>query len=148
MLQKSFLTDPVLCRAGDSNLCSGAQVREFICSLPRHALLADVGCGNGKYFGVRPDLALLASDRSPNLAEAAADRCLLQIWLLRARSCPTPDSLPLLWLILAPATHKLLVFPCPLVCHRQQHFCALPGPPIVSCMAPSPMSHVHRLAWD
>ena len=50
-------------------------MREFIAALPRHALLADVGCGNGKYFGVRPDLVMLASDRSPNLAEAAADRC-------------------------------------------------------------------------
>jgi hypothetical protein len=26
--------------------------------------VADVGCGNGKYFGVRRDLAVLGSDRS------------------------------------------------------------------------------------
>jgi hypothetical protein len=28
------------------------------------AVVADVGCGNGKYFGVRQDLAVLGSDRS------------------------------------------------------------------------------------
>ena len=50
------------------------QVREFIDGLPQSGLVADVGCGNGKYFGVRPDLAILGSDRSPNLAETAARR--------------------------------------------------------------------------
>ena len=49
-------------------------MREFIKSLPPSALVADVGCGNGKYFDVRPDLAVLGSDRSPNLAETAAKR--------------------------------------------------------------------------
>jgi alkylated DNA repair protein alkB family protein 8 len=28
------------------------------------AVVADVGCGNGKYYGVRRDLAVLGSDRS------------------------------------------------------------------------------------
>ena len=50
------------------------QVREFIDSLPHSGLVADVGCGNGKYFSVRPDLAVLGSDRSPNLAATAARR--------------------------------------------------------------------------
>lgn len=50
------------------------QVREFLESLPPCALIADVGCGNGKYFGVRPDVAVLGSDRSPKLAETAAKR--------------------------------------------------------------------------
>lgn len=50
------------------------QVRAFIDSLPERGLVADVGCGNGKYFGVRPDLTILASDRSPRLAEVAARR--------------------------------------------------------------------------
>ena len=51
-----------------------SQVREFLESLPPAAVLADVGCGNGKYFGVRPDVAVLGSDRSPNLAETASKR--------------------------------------------------------------------------
>lgn len=63
-------TQVVLCDLVDP----GLQVREFIESLPPSALVADVGCGNGKYFDVRPDLAVLGSDRSPNLAETAAKR--------------------------------------------------------------------------
>ena len=34
--------------------------------------MADVGCGNGKYFRVRHDVAILGSDRSPGLAASAA----------------------------------------------------------------------------
>lgn len=56
-----------------------AQVKAFLQSLPPGALLADVGCGNGKYFGVRRDIAVLGSDRSPNLAETAARRSLLSL---------------------------------------------------------------------
>lgn len=40
------------------------KVREFMAALPAGAVVADVGCGNGKYFGVRPDVAVLGSDRS------------------------------------------------------------------------------------
>lgn len=45
------------------------RVRQFINSLPGGALVADVGCGNGKYFGVRADIAVLGSDRSLGLAQ-------------------------------------------------------------------------------
>ena len=54
-------------------------MKAFLQSLPPGALLADVGCGNGKYFGVRRDIAVLGSDRSPNLAETAARRSLLSL---------------------------------------------------------------------
>lgn len=50
------------------------RVREFIESLPAGAVVADVGCGNGKYFGVRRDIAVLGSDRSSGLAHVAAQR--------------------------------------------------------------------------
>ncbi|KAK9805819.1 hypothetical protein WJX73_003535 [Symbiochloris irregularis] len=50
------------------------KVREFINSLPQGAVVADVGCGNGKYFGVRSDIAVLGSDRSAGLAQVAAQR--------------------------------------------------------------------------
>jgi hypothetical protein len=40
------------------------KVRAFLEGLPPGALLADVGCGNGKYFGVRRDVFVLGSDRS------------------------------------------------------------------------------------
>lgn len=49
-------------------------MREFIEGLPAGAVVADVGCGNGKYFGVRRDIAVLGSDRSSGLAQVAAQR--------------------------------------------------------------------------
>lgn len=36
--------------------------------------MADVGCGNGKYFAVRPDVAVLGSDRSAGLVDTAMRR--------------------------------------------------------------------------
>jgi alkylated DNA repair protein alkB family protein 8 len=52
-------------------------VVRFLSSLPAGAIVADVGCGNGKYFAVRRDLAVLGSDRSERLAEAAARRAVV-----------------------------------------------------------------------
>lgn len=40
------------------------KVRAFLEALPPGAVVADVGCGNGKYFGVRRDVFVLGSDRS------------------------------------------------------------------------------------
>lgn len=44
-------------------------------SIAEGDVLADIGCGNGKYFGVRPDVIVLGSDRSFGLAAQAAQRC-------------------------------------------------------------------------
>lgn len=49
-------------------------MRHFIEGLPVGSLVADVGCGNGKYFMVRQDIAVLGSDRSSGLAQVAATR--------------------------------------------------------------------------
>lgn len=51
------------------------QVREFLMDLPAGGVLADIGCGNGKYFAVRPDMIILGSDRSSGLAAQAAKLC-------------------------------------------------------------------------
>jgi hypothetical protein len=40
------------------------KVRAFLEGLAPGSVVADVGCGNGKYLGVRHDLAVLGSDRS------------------------------------------------------------------------------------
>ena len=45
------------------------RVRQFIQALAPGAIIADVGCGNGKYFSVRSDVAVLGSDRSAGLAQ-------------------------------------------------------------------------------
>ena len=49
-------------------------MRQFIEGLKPGSLVADVGCGNGKYFLVRQDIAVLGSDRSTGLAQVAATR--------------------------------------------------------------------------
>ncbi|KAK9867667.1 hypothetical protein WJX84_002914 [Apatococcus fuscideae] len=50
------------------------RVKSFIESLPAGTIVADVGCGNGKYFGVRHDIMVLGSDCSIGLAKVAARR--------------------------------------------------------------------------
>lgn len=49
-------------------------VKTFLEELPKGAIVADVGCGNGKYFGVRNDIFTTGSDRSTGLAAVAAKR--------------------------------------------------------------------------
>ncbi len=69
------------CRLKHTLLCCSTsfdelvlQVRQFIDELAPGSLVADVGCGNGKYFLVRQDIAVLGSDRSSGLAGVAATR--------------------------------------------------------------------------
>mmetsp|Transcript_7559 Transcript_7559/g.21444 ORF Transcript_7559/g.21444 Transcript_7559/m.21444 type:complete len:648 (+) Transcript_7559:194-2137(+) len=53
------------------------EVRRFIDRLEPGSLLVDAGCGNGKYFGVRRDIAVIASDRSEGLVSQARMRIAL-----------------------------------------------------------------------
>lgn len=46
------------------------QVTDFLRALPAGALVADVGCGNGKYLDVDPRLCLVGVDRSVPLLHA------------------------------------------------------------------------------
>jgi alkylated DNA repair protein alkB homolog 8 len=64
-------------------------VRAFLEALESGAVVADIGCGNGKYFGVRQDVALLACDRSPALVKAALERVLRPV--LGQVSLPATD---------------------------------------------------------
>ena len=50
------------------------KIRHFMESIPRHAIVADVGCGNGKYFGVRDDVFVTGTDRSEGLVRVARTR--------------------------------------------------------------------------
>lgn len=50
------------------------KVRAFLETFGVGDVIADVGCGNGKYFGVRRGVAVLGSDRSVGLAQVAAQR--------------------------------------------------------------------------
>jgi ubiquinone/menaquinone biosynthesis C-methylase UbiE len=49
-------------------------VEQFIRDLPISSLVADVGCGNGKYMGVNPLTHFTGSDRSSNLISICQSR--------------------------------------------------------------------------
>ncbi|XP_072119219.1 tRNA (carboxymethyluridine(34)-5-O)-methyltransferase alkbh8 [Mobula birostris] len=50
------------------------KVVEFLKTLPDGALVADVGCGNGKYLSVNKDLFMIGCDRSKNLVDICRER--------------------------------------------------------------------------
>ncbi|XP_076869371.1 tRNA (carboxymethyluridine(34)-5-O)-methyltransferase ALKBH8 isoform X2 [Brachyhypopomus gauderio] len=50
------------------------RVRHFLSSLPPAALVGDIGCGNGKYLGINPQVISVGCDRSVNLASICAER--------------------------------------------------------------------------
>lgn len=45
------------------------KIEKFLKELPSGALVADIGCGNGKYLGINPDIFMIGTDRSENLIE-------------------------------------------------------------------------------
>uniref|UniRef100_A0A8C4NTG6 tRNA (carboxymethyluridine(34)-5-O)-methyltransferase n=1 Tax=Dicentrarchus labrax TaxID=13489 RepID=A0A8C4NTG6_DICLA len=50
------------------------RVCHFLNSLPPGSVLADVGCGNGKYLGVNPEVVAVGCDRSSALIQICAER--------------------------------------------------------------------------
>lgn len=44
------------------------KIAEFLLAQESGSILVDIGCGNGKYFGINKDLVEIGSDRSENLA--------------------------------------------------------------------------------
>ncbi|XP_072248680.1 tRNA (carboxymethyluridine(34)-5-O)-methyltransferase alkbh8 [Leuresthes tenuis] len=50
------------------------RVCRFLSSLPPGSVLADVGCGNGKYLGVNPQLVTVGCDRSGALVQICAEK--------------------------------------------------------------------------
>uniref|UniRef100_A0A6J0UDX7 tRNA (carboxymethyluridine(34)-5-O)-methyltransferase n=2 Tax=Pogona vitticeps TaxID=103695 RepID=A0A6J0UDX7_9SAUR len=50
------------------------RVVEFLRTLPCGAVVADVGCGNGKYLGVNKDLYLFGCDRSKTLVDICGEK--------------------------------------------------------------------------
>ncbi|KAJ8410812.1 hypothetical protein AAFF_G00187690 [Aldrovandia affinis] len=50
------------------------RVTDFLQSLPPGSVLADVGCGNGKYLGIHPDAWAMGCDRSHSLVQICAGR--------------------------------------------------------------------------
>lgn len=50
------------------------QVEQFLLNLPKGSIVADVGCGNGKYLTVNPDLIMVGTDISNNLLKFCVER--------------------------------------------------------------------------
>ncbi|KAL6462412.1 hypothetical protein MHYP_G00288340 [Metynnis hypsauchen] len=50
------------------------KVRDFLLSLRPGDTLADIGCGNGKYLGINPQIVTVGCDRSVNLVGICAER--------------------------------------------------------------------------
>lgn len=49
-------------------------VKTFLDTLPKHSVVIDVGCGNGKYLGYRKDLFVIGNDACVPLAEIAGHK--------------------------------------------------------------------------
>ena len=50
------------------------KIAQFLKEQPPGSIVADVGCGNGKYLGVNDELLMFGSDRSQNLATICRKR--------------------------------------------------------------------------
>ncbi|XP_076969193.1 tRNA (carboxymethyluridine(34)-5-O)-methyltransferase ALKBH8 isoform X2 [Tamandua tetradactyla] len=50
------------------------RIVEFLKSLPSGSIVADVGCGNGKYLGISKELYMIGCDRSQNLVDICRER--------------------------------------------------------------------------
>ncbi|KAG8452956.1 hypothetical protein GDO86_004674 [Hymenochirus boettgeri] len=50
------------------------KVVDFLLSLPKGSMVADVGCGNGKYLGINKDLYMIGCDRSKNLVDICREK--------------------------------------------------------------------------
>lgn len=63
------------------------RVCDFLFSLPPGSVLADVGCGNGKYLGVNPLVVTMGCDRSSGLIDICAEKS-FQVFVSDALSVP------------------------------------------------------------
>ncbi|KFQ29683.1 Alkylated DNA repair protein alkB 8, partial [Mesitornis unicolor] len=50
------------------------RIVEFLRLLPKGSIVADVGCGNGKYLGINEDLYIVGCDRSKNLVDICGEK--------------------------------------------------------------------------
>ncbi|XP_048199730.1 alkylated DNA repair protein alkB homolog 8 [Perognathus longimembris pacificus] len=50
------------------------RIVEFLKALPSGSVVADIGCGNGKYLGINKELYMIGCDRSENLVAICRER--------------------------------------------------------------------------
>nr|XP_025040613.1 alkylated DNA repair protein alkB homolog 8 [Pelodiscus sinensis] len=67
------------------------KIVEFLSALPKGSIVADVGCGNGKYLGINKDLYMIGCDRSQNLVDICREKK-FQAFVCDALSVPVRNS--------------------------------------------------------
>ncbi|XP_075448488.1 tRNA (carboxymethyluridine(34)-5-O)-methyltransferase ALKBH8 isoform X2 [Ascaphus truei] len=50
------------------------RIVDFLMALPNGSVVADIGCGNGKYLGVNKDLYMIGCDRSKHLVDICGEK--------------------------------------------------------------------------
>ncbi|MCJ1467804.1 tRNA methyltransferase, has a role in tRNA modification [Pseudocyphellaria aurata] len=68
-------------------------VEEFLRNLPHGSIGIDVGCGNGKYLKVNPNIFILGSDRSTSLVRIASQHSPQAAVIADNLSLPHPHAL-------------------------------------------------------
>uniref|UniRef100_A0A6V1RY07 Methyltransferase type 11 domain-containing protein n=1 Tax=Heterosigma akashiwo TaxID=2829 RepID=A0A6V1RY07_HETAK len=66
--------------------------KSFIESLPPGSLVADIGCGDGKYFGANPEAMVLGCDRSQRLLDICVDKNQFEVICCDALKLPYRDN--------------------------------------------------------
>ncbi|KAI5819044.1 S-adenosyl-L-methionine-dependent methyltransferase [Pyronema omphalodes] len=67
-------------------------VEKFLKEMPTGSIGLDVGCGNGKYLTVNPNIYMIGSDRSSNLVQIAYERKIHDSCVADGLSLPHPDG--------------------------------------------------------
>ena len=65
-------------------------VERFLRGLPDGSIGLDIGCGNGKYLGINPNIFIVASDRSENLVKIACQHAPHDAIVADSLSLPHP----------------------------------------------------------
>jgi alkylated DNA repair protein alkB family protein 8 len=110
------------------------RVAAFLNSLTPGSVVADVGCGNGKYLGVNSSLAMLGNDQSEPLLAIARSRT-HEVAVMNALALPIRDNSCDAAISIAVVHH----FSTP--AHRLQALNGSPAPPL---RPQSSRAHAHR----